>query len=137
MIIQTQENIKATSSLQLPLDYDKDTSFSLTVEGEDLDREVTIFTERTNNFRFESKALSIFIQTDKAIYQPGELSNYNTFYFDIECKCYSNGKSILCSQNHMSSLVKGNFFRFSALRLEFETPAANQKPSRFFVEHVD
>ena len=85
LIIQTQENIKATSSLQLPLDYDQDTSFSLTVEGEDLDREVTIFTERTNNFRFESKALSIFIQTDKAIYQPGELSNYNTFYFDIEC----------------------------------------------------
>ena len=60
--------------MQLPLDYSGGKRFTLIVEGEDAATGNAIFAELTDNFRFESKAFSIFIQTDKAIYQPGELS---------------------------------------------------------------
>jgi len=69
--------VTSNNCFQLPLDYDGNSLFALTIRGEDAETEENIFTETTRDFRLSSKALSIFIQTDKAIYQPGELSKCN------------------------------------------------------------
>ena len=54
--------------------YSSGQKFNLTVIGQDAITGEIAFSTTTTDFIFESKSFSILIQTDKAIYQPGQLS---------------------------------------------------------------
>ena len=54
--------------------YSGGQKFNLTVTGQDAITGETVFSKTTTDFIFELKSFSILIQTDKAIYQPGQLS---------------------------------------------------------------
>ncbi|XP_077965467.1 CD109 antigen-like isoform X4 [Styela clava] len=57
----------------IPADYDGPTDFLFSIIGEDTVTGKTLFQNKTkkNDISFQKKFVSIFIQTDKAIYQPG------------------------------------------------------------------
>ncbi|XP_076814766.1 CD109 antigen-like isoform X2 [Clavelina lepadiformis] len=57
---------------KLPLDYSGSTKFVFNFTAFDAETGEMLLENSTTMFTFESKALSILIQTDKAIYQPGE-----------------------------------------------------------------
>nr|XP_039257930.1 CD109 antigen-like [Styela clava] len=54
----------------LPADYDGDTDFTFAIYGDDAVTGESLFENRTDGVIFQRKFVSIFIQTDKAIYQP-------------------------------------------------------------------
>nr|XP_039257927.1 CD109 antigen-like [Styela clava] len=54
----------------LPADYDGDTDFTFEIYGDDAVTGEKLFENKTDGVIFQRKFVSIFIQTDKAIYQP-------------------------------------------------------------------
>nr|CAB3229046.1 alpha-2-macroglobulin homolog precursor [Phallusia mammillata] len=57
---------------QIPRGYDGATQFNMNITGVDTVSGETLFFNSTSAFTYASKTLSILIQTDKAIYQPGQ-----------------------------------------------------------------
>ena len=70
----------------MPLGYEGSTSFTLTVTGVDAITNEAVVRNSTDDFEFASKALSVYIQTDKAIYQPGQISMLELCFFGSSSK---------------------------------------------------
>lgn len=77
---------------QLPIGYSGSRSFNLTVIGRDSQTLDNLFMESTTDFDFKSKSVSILIQTDKAIYQPGQKSRSEITSYENTC-CFVKNKS--------------------------------------------
>ncbi len=59
---------------QIPLAYEGSKKFSLTLRGvyESDANGAAVFESNTTNFEFRDKSMSIYIETDKPIYKPGQ-----------------------------------------------------------------
>jgi len=71
---------------KLPIDIDPSSRAMLRIKGVDTVTEKTLFYYETGTFNIERKSQSIFIQTDKPLYQPGQTVKFRAVNLDYELK---------------------------------------------------
>nr|NP_001027688.2 alpha-2-macroglobulin homologue precursor [Ciona intestinalis] len=89
--VDSTDNVNSGSSARismngLPIQYSGSHRFELNITGTDLVTGAQLFFNSSTDFQFEAKSISILIQTDKAIYQPGHTVKFRAIALKPDLK---------------------------------------------------
>ena len=68
-----RKRLKTTDNFQIPYDYNGPTHFGIQLTAYDtLNSSLVVFSNQTIDLAYELKSVSVYLQSDKGIYKPGQ-----------------------------------------------------------------